>query len=72
MIIYIYLNLVKLYQSHWKGPKVGQNATLSRISRYMTYDRFTGLRSRLRFDDPDTIEVDMPGPYYKVPNGPMS
>lgn len=29
MIICIYLNLVKLYKSSWKGPKVGQNAMLS-------------------------------------------
>jgi hypothetical protein len=32
----------------------------------MSFHRFSLLKRQLRIEDPDTIEVDVPGPYHKV------
>jgi hypothetical protein len=66
MIIYMDLNPRKSYRDYWKGPTAGENASTHRIARYMSFDRFSLLKRRLRIDDPDTIDMDVPDPYNKV------
>ncbi|KFA65980.1 hypothetical protein S40285_09768 [Stachybotrys chlorohalonatus IBT 40285] len=56
----------KQLPDYWKEPKDGGNASPHRISRYMSYNRFILLKRRLRIHDPDSIDMDIPGPYNKV------
>jgi hypothetical protein len=66
MMIYIDLNPQKSYEDYWKGPRSGGNRSTQRIAGYMSYRRFSLLKRRLRIDDPDTIDMDVPDPYNKV------
>jgi hypothetical protein len=66
MMIYMDKNPQKSYKDYWKGPEAGRNASSHRIAIYMSFHWFSLLKRQLRIDDPDTVEVDVPGPYYKV------